>query len=102
MGAESGSGRPSDLIRSYYGSAGRPLGGMQSLGGPSKPGLVKDPQSLNPTIGLNGPSPVLISNGAGSFNNGSMSLKDSGWANVKETNTFTWARGKSRPDPTST
>ena len=65
----SGSGCPSVLIWSHDESLGKPLGGVQLLGGPFKPG------------------PVLIaSNEAGSRFNGLRSLKDSGWAKAKESN----------------
>ena len=83
----SGSGCPSVLIWSHDESLGKPLGGVQLLGGPFKPGPVEDTWSLILATGPVGLGPVLIaSNEAGLRFNGLRSLKDSGWAKAKESN----------------
>ena len=82
----SGTGRPLDRLRSLDGLSDRPHGGLQLLGGPSKPGPVEDPQSTNLVSGLAGPDPILsTSNEVGLLIIGLTIVKDLGWAKAKET-----------------
>lgn len=85
-GQTSGSGRPSDPSRSHYGLAGKPPKGLQLLGGPSKPSPIEDLRCRKLAIGLSGLGLVLGSNEVVLNKDGSLALKDSGWANEEETN----------------
>lgn len=81
------SGRHSALIRSHDGSLGRPLGGVQLLGGPSKWGPIENTWNLTLATGLVKPDPSLTApNEAGSRSNGLRPMKDSGWAKAKDSN----------------
>ena len=85
-GQISGLGSPLDRLRSLDRFSDRPHGGLQLLGGPSKPGPIEDPQSTNLVFGPAGPDLVLsTSNEVGSLLIGLTTMKDPRWAKAKET-----------------
>ena len=85
-GQISGLGSPLDRLRSLNGFSDRPHGGLQLLGGPSKPGPIEDPQSTNLVSGPAGPNLVLsTSSEVGSLLIGLTTMNDPGWAKAKET-----------------
>ena len=84
-GQTSGSGRPLDRLRSLDGLSDRPHGGLQLLGGPSKPGPAKDPRCTNLVSGPSRPDPVSSTSiEAGLLIFGLTTVKDPGWAKAKE------------------
>ncbi|RVX19008.1 hypothetical protein CK203_007106 [Vitis vinifera] len=84
-GQTSGSGRPLDRLRSLDWLSDRPHGGLQLLGGPSKPGPAKDPRCTNLVSGPSRPDPVSSTSiEAGLLIFGLTTVKDPGWAKAKE------------------